>query len=224
MTDITRAKLTYKIPIPNYTFGEELVNTLSHGIGALLGISALVLCIVRASLHGSGSAIASGLVFGLSLIILYAMSATYHGVRPGIAKRILRICDHCTIFVLIAGSYTPFTLITLHGRTGYTLFGIIWAMAVIGILLNAIDLERFKGISMVCYLVMGWCVVFTFPELRSNLQHAGLLLLIWGGIAYTVGAIIFGIGSKLKYMHSLWHFFVLAGSILHFLCIYMYVL
>ncbi|MBE5905643.1 MAG: hemolysin III family protein [Lachnospiraceae bacterium] len=221
---MTKTKLLYKIPIPHYTFGEELINTLSHGIGALLGISALILCIVRASLHGSGSGIASGLVFGISLIILYSMSAVYHGVRPSIAKRILRICDHCTIFILIAGSYTPFTLITLRGTTGYILFGIIWFMALLGIVLNAIDLERFKRFSMVCYLVMGWCVVFTFPQLQANLAHNGLVLLIWGGVAYTVGAVIFGIGSKIKYMHSLWHFFVLAGSILHFLCIYLYVI
>jgi len=224
MTTITKARLIYKIPIPNYSFGEELLNTLSHGVGAGLGLSALVLCIIRGAMHGNALSVSSGIIFGLSLIILYSMSAIYHGVRPGIAKRILRICDHCTIFLLIAGSYTPFTLITLRGPVGWTLFGIIWGMAVLGIILNACDLERFKKFSMVCYLVMGWCVIFTFPTLKANLAPDGLVLLVWGGIAYTIGAVIFGLGHKIKYMHSLWHFFVLAGSILHFLCVYLYVL
>lgn len=224
MTTISKARLIYKIPIPNYSFGEELINTLSHGVGAGLGLSGLILCIIRAAIHQNPISIFSGIVFGVSLIILYTMSAVYHGVRPGIAKRILRICDHCTIFILIAGSYTPFTLITLKGNVGLTLFFIIWSMAALGIVLNAMDLERFKRFSMVCYLVMGWCVVFTFPMLKANLAPTGLSLLIWGGIAYTVGAAIFGVGSKVKYMHSLWHFFVLAGSILHFLCVYLYVL
>ncbi|MCR4955269.1 MAG: hemolysin III family protein [Lachnospiraceae bacterium] len=224
MTDVRAQKLIKKIPIPTYTFGEELINTISHGLGAILGVAALTLCLVRSVFHQSGYAVASSIVFGLSLIILYSMSAIYHGVRPSIVKRILRICDHCTIFLLIAGSYTPFTLITLRGPVGWTLFGIIWTMAIVGIILNVIDLERFKKLSMGCYLVMGWCVVFTFPTLVANLSSTGLKLLIAGGIAYTVGAVIFGIGSKVKYMHSLWHFFVLAGSILHFLCIFSHVI
>lgn len=217
-------RLEQKIPIPDYTLSEELINTISHGVGAALGLTALILCVIRSTLHHNPYALAGSIVFGLSLTILYAMSATYHGVRPGIAKRILRICDHCTIFLLIAGTYTPFTLVTLHGTIGWTLFGVIWAAALFGIVLNALDVERFKALSMVCYLAMGWCVVITFPVLQANLAASGIRLLLWGGIAYTLGAVIYGIGSKVRYMHSLWHFFVLAGSILHFFCIYCYVI
>lgn len=224
MTDISARAIEKKISLPTYTFGEELINTVSHGVGAALGLSALILCLIRSAGHHDGYAIASSIVFGLSLMVLYSMSAIYHGMQTGIAKRILRVGDHCTIYLLIAGSYTPFTLITLHGKTGWILFGIIWAAALLGILLNCIDVERFKVFSMICYLSMGWCVIFTFPTLYRNLAPAGLKLLVWGGIAYTVGAIIYGIGSKVKYMHSLWHFFVLAGSILHFLCVYCYVI
>ncbi|MGN0169440.1 MAG: hemolysin III family protein [Lachnospiraceae bacterium] len=224
MTATTIQRLEKKISIPDYTLSEELINTISHGVGAVLGLAALILCIIRSAIHHDPLALAGSIVFGISLIILYTMSSIYHGVRPGIAKRILRVCDHCTIFLLIAGTYTPFTLVTLHGTTGWILFGVIWGAAVFGIILNAMDVERFKKLSMVCYLAMGWCVIIAFPVLQANLASSGIRLLLWGGIAYTVGAIIYGIGSKVRYMHSLWHFFVLAGSILHFLCIYCYVI
>lgn len=224
MTDIATARLEKKIPIPDYTFGEELINTLSHGIGVPLGIAALVLCIVRSAFHHSGYALAGSIAFGLGLIILYGMSAVYHGTKVGIAKRILRVCDHCTIFLLIAGSYTPFTLVTLHGAVGFTIFGIIWGLTILGIVLNAIDVEKFAVFSMICYIGMGWCIVLAFPLLYQNLALAGIKLLVLGGVSYTVGAIIYGIGSKVRYMHCVWHFFVLAGSILHFLCIYCYVI
>lgn len=223
MTDIRIRKLEKKIPLPDYTFGEELINTISHGIGVPMGIGALVLCIIRSAFHHNGYALAGSITFGLGLIILYGMSASYHGTKIGVAKRILRVCDHCTIFLLIAGSYTPFTLVTLNGPIGWVIFGIIWGLTVLGIVLNALDVEKFAVFSMVCYISMGWCIIFAFPLLYKNLALAGIKLLIWGGVAYTIGAIIYGIGSKVRYMHSIWHFFVLAGSFLHFLCIYCYV-
>lgn len=213
-----------KIGIPKYTLGEELISAISHGIGAGLGVAALCLCLVNTMGTDDIYSIVSSWIFGFSLIVLYSMSCIYHALKPNFAKRIMRIFDHCTIFLLIAGTYTPYTLVTLRGRVGWTLFAIVWASAIIGIILNAIDMEKYKKLSMVCYLAMGWVIIFAFKPLLSNMDFKGIELLIVGGVAYTIGAVIYGIGSKVKYMHSLWHFFVLAGSILHFFSIYLYVL
>ena len=214
----------YKIPIPKYTLGEELISAISHGVGAALGVVALCMCVAKSTAVGDGYAQVSSWIFGISMIILYSMSCIYHALKPNNAKRVMRVFDHCTIFLLIAGTYTPFTLISLRGNVGWTLFGIIWGTAIIGIILNAIDMEKFKTISMICYLAMGWAIVFTFKPLCAAVAQAGIKLLVAGGIAYTVGAVVYGIGSKVKYMHSIWHFFVLAGTILHFFAIYRYVL
>lgn len=216
-----KRKLEEKIPIPKYTLGEELVSSISHGIGAILGIAALCLCLIRAK---DSWGIVSSWIFGFSIIILYSMSCIYHALKPCNAKRIMRIFDHCTIFLLIAGSYTPFTLISLRGATGWSIFGIIWGAAIIGIILNAIDMEKFTIFSMICYLAMGWAIVFAIKPLLAAVATPGIKLLVAGGIAYTIGSILYGIGGKVKYMHSIWHFFVLAGSILHFFCVYIYVL
>lgn len=222
--DSGKGYLERKIPIPKYTLGEELISSISHGVGAGLGVAALCLCVRTAMASNDVWGVVSSWIFGFSLIILYSMSCIYHGLKPNKAKRLMRIMDHCTIFLLIAGTYTPFTLVALRGKVGWTIFGIIWGAAIIGIVLNAIDMEKFKAVSMVCYLAMGWAIVFAFGDLQRAVAEGGIKLLVAGGIAYTVGAIVYGIGSKVKYMHSIWHFFVLAGSILHFLCIYMYVL
>ena len=201
-----------------------MISSISHGVGAGLGIVALCLCVSLAYRHQNMWGVASSWVFGISLIILYSMSCIYHALKPNNAKRVMRIFDHCTIFLLIAGTYTPFTLVSLRDSVGWILFGVIWAAAVIGIILNAIDMEKFKVISMICYLAMGWAIIFAFKPLIRAVPGKGIELLVAGGISYTIGAVIYGIGSKVKYMHSIWHFFVLGGSILHFLCIYMYVL
>ena len=140
----------HKISIPKYTLGEELVSSISHGVGAGLGIAALCLCVIRSMAHGDVYSVVSSWIFGFSLIILYSMSSIYHGLAPNNAKRVMRVFDHCTIFLLIAGSYTPFTLVSLRDNVGWPLFGIIWGTAVVGIILNAIDIERFKVISMIC--------------------------------------------------------------------------
>lgn len=223
-SETDKEKKLYKIPIPKYSLGEELISSISHGLGAALGIAALVLCLVRSFGSGNHFAMASSWIFGLSIIILYTMSCIYHALKPNNAKRVLRIFDHCTIFLLIAGTYTPFTLVALRGTVGWPLFGVIWGSALIGIILNAIDMERFKSLSMVCYLAMGWVIVFAFRPLMHAVDINGIYLLVSGGIAYTAGAVIYGIGSRVKYMHSIWHFFVLAGTILHFMTIYLYVL
>ena len=152
------------------------------------------------------------------------MSCIYHALKPCNAKRVMRIFDHCTIFLLIAGSYTPFTLVSLRDSVGWVLFGVVWGAAIIGIILNAIDMERYTTLSMICYLAMGWVIIFAIKPLINAIDMNGIKLLVAGGIAYTVGAVIYGIGSKVKYMHSIWHFFVLAGTIFQFLTIYYYVI
>lgn len=212
-----------RITLTKYSLGEELISAISHGVGALLAIVAIVLCIYASKDNGN-IAIFSAITYGVSLLILYLMSTLYHSFKPNKAKKVFRVFDHCSIFLLIAGSYTPFTLITLQGTAGWVMFALIWACAITGIILNSINLERFDKISFVLYLIMGWAVIFNFKPLAAAFEAGGLKLLIAGGVAYTLGAVIYLIGSKVKYMHSIWHFFVLGGSILHFFCIYLFVL
>ncbi len=213
--------------LPDYTLGEELCNSISHGIGAVLSIAALVLCVVRAAATGSAIAVVSAAVYGAALIVLYCNSTVYHALKRNKAKKVMRIIDHCSIFLLIAGTYTPYTLVALRKADpvwGWVIFGIVWGVGILGIVLNSISLERFKILSMICYLAMGWSIVIAFKPLMTVLNGPGLYLLIWGGIAYTVGAVLYGIGAKVKYIHSLFHVFVVAGSILHFFSIFLYTL
>ena len=214
--------LKEKIQIPNYSLGEEITNAILHGIGALLAIAALVLCVVFSAIHHNPYAVVSSCLYGSTLIILYTMSCLYHSLKVNNAKRVFRIIDHCSIFLLIAGTYTPLTLVSLNGPIGWTLFGIIWGVSILGIILNAIDLNKYKVISMILYIMMGWAIIFTFPRLLKVIDMAGIYLLVAGGIVYTIGAIFYGVGKKIKYMHSVFHFFVLAGSILHFFAILLY--
>lgn len=216
--------LKEKIQIPNYSLGEEITNAILHGIGALLAIAALVLCVVFSAIHHNPYAVVSSCLYGSTLIILYTMSCLYHSLKVNNAKRVFRIIDHCSIFLLIAGTYTPLTLVSLDGPIGWTLFGIIWGVSILGIILNAIDLNKYKVISMILYIMMGWAIIFTFPRLLKVIDMAGIYLLVAGGIVYTIGAIFYGVGKKIKYMHSVFHFFVLAGSILHFFAILLYVI
>lgn len=221
-----RTKLNDRI-LPKYTKGEEIFNMTSHIVGGALGIVALVLCVVFSAIHRDSYAVVSSVIYGTMMIVLYTMSSIYHGLKPqGKAKKIFQILDHCSIFLLIAGSYTPFCLVTFRGYNsalGWTIFGIIWAMAILGIILNSIDIKKYKIFSMICYLGMGWCIIFTAKLLPLLLGIPGVILLVAGGIAYTVGAVLYGVGKKKKYMHSIFHLFIVLGSILHFLCILMYV-
>ncbi len=224
---MTRIKLRDRI-LPTYTKGEEIFNMTSHIVGGLIGIVATVLCVVMAAMHHNVYGIISGAIFGATMILLYTMSSIYHGLRPNTTgKKVLQILDHCSIFLLIAGSYTPFTLCTLREydtATGWTIFGIIWAMAILGIVLNSIDLKQFKKFSMICYLAMGWCIIAKANLLPSLLGIKGVTLLVAGGVVYTIGAVLYGVGKKHKYMHSIFHLCICAGSLLHFLCILLYVM
>ena len=224
---MTRTKLADRI-LPTYTKGEEIFNMSSHIVGGVLGIVATVLCIIFAAIHRNVYGIISGAIFGTTMILLYTMSSIYHGLKPERkAKKVMQILDHCSIFVLIAGSYTPFCLCTLreyNTTIGWTMFGIIWGFAILGIVLNSIDLKKYKIFSMICYLVMGWCIIVKVNVLPQLLGMTGFWLLIIGGIVYTIGAILYGVGKKHKYIHSVFHLCILIANLLQFLCILLYVM
>lgn len=213
--------------LPTYTKGEEIFNMTSHIVGGALGIVALVLCVIFAAIHHNPYGVVASSIFGVTMILLYTMSSIYHGLKPDTkAKKVFQVLDHCSIFLLIAGSYTPISLCAFrkyNAVLGWTMFGVIWASAILGIVLNAIDLEKYKKFSMICYLAMGWAVIFRADLLPIVLGKNGLLLLVAGGIAYTIGAILYGLGRKHKYMHSIFHLFIVLGSLLHFFCILFYV-
>ena len=213
--------------IPEYTKGEEIFNMVSHIAGGAVGITTAVLCILVSAFHNNAYAIVSSAVFGASMIFLYTMSSIYHGLSTKLnAKWIFRIMDHCTIFVLIAGTYTPIALCSIREANtalGWVIFGIIWGMAALGIVLNAVNLQKFKLFSMVCYLAMGWCVIVTWKTTSASLGTNGTVFLIAGGIAYTIGAVFYAFGKKHRYIHSVFHIFCVAGSILHTICILFYV-
>ena len=214
----------HRIAIPRYTLGEELMSSITHGVGALLGITALVLCIVKCAPTRDTYRIVSAIVFGVTTILLYTMSCLYHALKINKAKRVFRVFDHCTIFLLIAGTYTPYTLVTLRENGGWWLFAVVWFLAVAGIVFNAISLKRFAKASVIVYLLMGWMILFSIKGLYSSLDAKGIRLLVAGGIAYSVGALLYAIGTHKKRFHPLFHFFCLAGSIFHFFSIYYYVL
>ena len=222
-----RVKLKDRI-LPTYTKGEENFNMTSHIVGGALGIVATVLCVVFAAIHGNVYGVVSGAIYGVTMIILYTMSSIYHGLSPKRnSKKVSQILDHCSIFLLIAGSYTPFALCTIRSYdpvTGWVIFGVIWFLAILGIVLNSIDLKQFKVFSMICYLLMGWCIIMKINVLPKLLGTTGFALLLAGGIAYTVGAILYGLGKKHKYVHSIFHLCILLGSFLQFMCILLYVM
>lgn len=213
-----------KIEIPKYTLGEELLNAISHGVGTLLSIAVLVLCVVFSAIHNDVYAIVSSAIYGSMSIILYTCSTLYHSFKVNNAKRVFRIIDHCSIYLLIAGTYTPYCLVALPKPLGWTVFGIIWACAILGIVLNSVNLKKYKRFSMVLYIIMGWMIILTIKPLIKSIDLAGIYLMFSAGLIYTIGAIFYGLGKKVKYMHSIFHLFVLAASILFFFSIFLYVI
>ena len=213
--------------LPDYTRAEERFNMISHIVGGGMGIAATVLCVIAAALGRNVYGVVSGAIFGGSMVALYTISSVYHGLHGGTGKKVMQILDHCTIYFLIAGTYTPFCLCTIRQHNpalGWGTFGLIWGLAVVGIVLNAIDLKRFQKVSMVLYLGMGWCIILTGKLIVQLLGGAGFALLVGGGVAYTVGAVFYGLGHKKRYIHSVFHLFCLVGSALHILCILFYVI
>ena len=213
--------------LPDYTKGEEIFNMVSHIVGGALGVAALVLCIIFSAIRKNGYGLAGSIVFGVSMILLYTMSSVYHGLREGKAKRVLQVLDHCTIYVLIAGTYTPVLLSAMRPIdpvSSWVLLGVMWGLSAIAITLTAIDLRKYRIFSMICYIGMGWAAVFKIGLLIEAVGMAGFVLILAGGISYTLGAVLYGMGKKRRYMHSVFHLFVVLGSALHTLAILLYVL
>lgn len=202
-----------------YTLGEELFNSISHGAGAGLSIAGTVVLIVSCVIYADAWSVVSSCIYGGSLIILYTMSTLYHAITNVNAKKFFRIMDHNTIYFLIAGTYTPFVLVPLRGPFGWTIFGIIWGMTALGIVLNSINLEKFKFISLISYLVMGCAILFAVKPLLNNAPKISMVYLLIGGAFYLIG-VIFYVLKKYKYMHSVWHLFVIGGSIFHYFSIF----
>lgn len=206
-----------------YSFGEEIANAVTHGLGVGLSIAALTLLVAFAALWGNGWHLASAIVYGVTMLLLYVSSTLYHSIPGDKARHVLKIIDHSSIYLLIAGTYTPFTLVTLRDSGGWWLFGIVWTLAIAGVALEAFWVYRPKWVSAVVYLGMGWLVVVVINPLMANLAPAGLWLLVAGGLAYTLGT-VFYVLKKVPYTHAVWHLFVLAGSVCHFLAVMLFVL
>lgn len=202
---------------------EEVMNAVTHGIGTLLAVAGLVLLIVLAYLHGDFWHIVSFSIYGTTLVLLYLASTLYHSFTNEKVKRIFKILDHSAIYLLIAGTYTPFTLVPLHGVLGWTIFGLVWGFAVIGIGLKVFFTGRFKILSTMCYLGMGWFIVFAIKPLIDTVPALGMTWLLVGGLFYTLGS-VFYLWKGLPYNHAIWHLFVLAGSISHFIAVFFYIL
>ena len=209
--------------IKHYSHAEERVNIISHAFGFVLSVVALVLLVRHASIYGDVWHVVSYSVFGVSLMVLYSASTVYHSAKNPKFRRRMRIVDHASIYVLIAGTYTPFTLVTLNGFTGWVVFGVTWGMAVIGIVLKLFYTGRYDAISTLMYVFMGWIIVFAINPLIENLSSDGLFWLVAGGMAYTTGAILYSI-KKIKFNHAIFHLFVLLGSFCHFISVYFYIL
>ena len=221
-----RTKLRDRL-LPDYTRGEELFNMISHIAGGALGVLITVLCLCVSFGKRDPWGVVSSFLYGFSFIQLYTISSVYHGLRPGMGKKVLQVLDHCSIYLFIAGTYMPIMLCALrpaHPGWAWTLMGVVWALAALAITLTAIDLKKFAAFSMTCYIGMGWCVLLGIVPLLDVLSGPALALLVSGGVAYTVGSVLYAIGSRRRYMHSMFHLFVLAGSVLHALCILLYVL
>ena len=225
--DLPAEQKQYRTPLPSYTRGEEITNMVTHIAGGAFAVAAIPLLVIMAATHKNPWAIVTGAVYGVSLLIMFTISSIYHGLKPGRAKRVLRVIDHCDIYFLIAGTYTPILLCAirpLNPAMAWTIFGVQWALAAIAVTLNAVDLKRFEKVSMACYIGMGWCVVAVIKVTIEAMTLPGFLLLLAGGIAYTVGAVLYGVGKRVRYMHSVFHVLVLIGSILQFLSILFYVM
>jgi hemolysin III len=209
--------------LPQYTKLEEWANSLTHGLGAVLSIAGLVIMVVLATLHGDAWHIVSSAIFGATLIMLYSASTLYHAIQSPRIRAIMQRLDHIAILYLIAGTYTPFTLVTLRGPWGWTLFGVVWGLTLFGTVIHLTQLRRFHGLMVGLYLVMGWSVVVAMKPLISALPTAGLWLLIGGGLSYTLG-VVFYIRESLPFNHAIWHLFVLAGSVMHFFSVVYFVI
>ena len=213
--------------LPDYTRGEEIMNMVTHIVGGAMGIAVLTLCVIRAALHGNVYGIVTSALYGASMITMYTISSVYHGLKPNLGKKVMQVIDHCTIYFLIAGTYTVILLSAL--RPGYPViaWGVFifeWAMVALATTLTAIDLKKYSVFSMICYIGMGWAIIPFWHQVLEVLGGMGFGLLLCGGIAYTIGSILYGLGKKKKWMHSVFHIFVILGSLLQFFAVLFYAL
>ena len=221
-----RTKLSDR-QFPNYTRGEEIFNSVSHIVGAAFGIIALIACVAVAVRRESPWGIAGSIVYGISLIILYTISSVYHGLPRNMGKKVMQVIDHCAVYFLISGTYTPILLNAVRPVSPmwcWVLFTVVWGLTAMATVFTAIDLKKYGVLSMICYIGMGWCIVLAGKTVIEAIALPGLLWLVGGGVSYTVGAVLYGVGKKHRWMHSVFHLFVVAGSIMQFICIIGYVL
>jgi hemolysin III len=206
-----------------YTLGEEVAHALTHGLGVVLAIAGLTVMVARATLYGDAWHIVGAAIFGTTLVLMYTASTLYHSIPLPRAKKVLRIIDHSTIYLLIAGTYTPFTLVTLNGAVGWALFGTVWGLALVGVVFKIFATGRFERLSLAIYLGMGWCILLAIKPLVQTIEPGGLVLLVAGGVAYT-GGVVFYVLDNRRYFHAIWHAFVLAGSVLQYFAVLFYVI
>ena len=223
---IARTKLAER-SLPNYTHSEEMMNMVTHIVGGALGIAALVLCLFRAAVNHNIYGIVASAIYGTSMISTFTVSSVYHGLNLNYGKKVMQVIDHCTIYFLIAGTYTVVVLSAIrpiYPSLGWGLFYFEWILAIIAATLTAIDLKKYDTFSMICYIGMGWAVIPFAKQAMVALTAPGFRLLLWGGIAYTIGAVLYGIGSRKKWMHSVFHIFVVLGALLQLLSVLLYAL
>lgn len=223
---MTRTSLKER-SLPSYTKGEEIFNMVTHIVGGGIGVVTLTLCIIIACFKGSLASLLCGIVFGVSMISIYSVSSIYHGLHEGTAKKVFQVLDHCTIYFLIAGTYTPMllcSLIKINKLAAIITFCAVWGLTALAVTLNAIDLKRYKAFSMVCYIGIGWAIIFSIKDMYTALTPVGFWLLLSGGIVYTLGAVFYKVGKNVRYFHSIFHIFTLVGSILHALSVMLYAL
>ena len=214
-----KKKRSLNIRIPKYTLGEELFNAISHGIGAIFAIVALVLMVIKANTALEEATVA---LFGTAMIILYTISCVYHALPASLeGKKVLRVIDHCNVFLLVYGTYIPISLAGIGGIKGFILFGIVTVVTITGITVTAIKIDKTQVLQVICHLLCGWSALIFIPALVKALGINGLISLILGGVMYSVGSILYGLGKKKKNMHSIFHIFCLLGTLFHFLCIYL---
>mgnify|MGYP002640578750 FL=1 len=221
-----RTKLRDRV-LPGYTRLEEWFNSISHIVGGAFGIIVLVMCLLISCYKGDGWSIAGSIVYGVSTIVLYTISSIYHALKPEMAKKVMQIIDHCAVYLLIAGTYTPILLVGLRKENtvlAWVLFGFEWGMAALCVVLNAVDLKKYRVFSMIIYIIMGWCIIVAIKPIIRVMSLPGFLILLAGGISFTIGAVLYGLGKRKRYMHSVFHLFVLMGSILQFISIVVYIL
>ena len=213
--------------LPNYTKAEEIMNMVTHIVGGALGIIVLTLCLIKSIATHNTPGIVGSCIYGFSMIALYTISSVYHGLHPSTGKKVMQIIDHCAIYFLIAGTYSPLLLsafLPTYPLIGIGILILQWGLCFLAATLTAIDLHHYRVLSMICYISMGWCVIFFLPQTISVLSKTGFYWLLYGGIAYTIGAVVYGIGVKKQWMHSVFHIFVVIGSLLQFIAILGYAL